>query len=64
VRVDHVTAYDRSGRLKRTAACHESDSSNLLKIHICHIREKLALSPNGKRGIKAVLGVGYSPSRG
>jgi DNA-binding response OmpR family regulator len=39
-------------------------NSNLLKTHICHIRMKLGLAPNGKRGIKAILGVGYSLSRG
>jgi DNA-binding response OmpR family regulator len=43
---------------------YDEGNSNLLKTHICHIRKKLALSPNGKRGIKAVLGVGYSLSRG
>jgi DNA-binding response OmpR family regulator len=43
---------------------YDEGNSNLLKTHICHIRKKLALSPNGKRGIKAILGVGYSLSRG
>src|SRR6266496_6690584 len=43
---------------------YDEGNSNLLKTHICHIRKKLALSPSGKRGIKAVLGVGYSLSRG
>jgi len=42
---------------------YDEGNSNLLKTHICHIRKKLALSPSGKRGIKAVLGVGYSLSR-
>src|SRR6266567_4740718 len=43
---------------------YDEGKSNLLKTHICHIRKKLALAPSGKRGIKAVLGVGYSLSRG
>ena len=43
---------------------YDEGNSNLLKTHICHIRKKLALEPSGKRGIKAVLGVGYSLSRG
>jgi DNA-binding response OmpR family regulator len=43
---------------------YDEGNSNLLKTHICHIRKKLALAPSGKRGIKAVLGVGYSLSRG
>ena len=42
---------------------YDEGNSNLLKTHICHIRKKLALAPSGKRGIKAVLGVGYSLSR-
>src|SRR5437867_1368256 len=42
---------------------YDEGNSNLLKTHICHIRKKLALSPTGKRGIKAVLGVGYSLTR-
>ena len=43
---------------------YDEGNSNLLKTHICHIRKKLGLAPTGKRGIKAVLGVGYSLSRG
>jgi DNA-binding response OmpR family regulator len=43
---------------------YDEGNSNLLKTHICHIRKKLGLAPNGKRGIKAILGVGYSLSRG
>jgi DNA-binding response OmpR family regulator len=42
---------------------YDEGNSNLLKTHICHIRKKLAPAPSGKRGIKAVLGVGYSLSR-
>ncbi len=39
---------------------YDEGNSNLLKTHICHIREKLGLPPNSKGGIRAVLGVGYS----
>ena len=42
---------------------YDEGNSSLLKTHICHIRKKLGLPPSGKRGIKAVLGVGYSLSR-
>jgi DNA-binding response OmpR family regulator len=42
---------------------YDEGNSNLLKTHICHIRKKVGLPPGGKRGIKAVLGVGYSLSR-
>jgi DNA-binding response OmpR family regulator len=42
---------------------YDEGNSNLLKTHICHIRKKVGLPPNGKRGIKAVLGVGYSLTR-
>jgi DNA-binding response OmpR family regulator len=39
-------------------------NSNLLKTHVCHIRKKVGLPPNGKPGIKSVVGVGYTLSRG
>jgi DNA-binding response OmpR family regulator len=42
---------------------YDEGNSNLLKTHICHIRKKVGLPPSGKRGIKAVLGVGYSLTR-
>ena len=51
-------------RLVSYAWSYEGGDASLLKTHICHIRKKLALNPSGKRGIKAVLGVGYSLSRG
>lgn len=42
---------------------YDEGNSNLLKTHICHIRKKLVLGPNGRGGVKAVLGVGYSLAR-
>jgi DNA-binding response OmpR family regulator len=39
---------------------YDEGSSSLLKAHICHIRKKVDLPPNGTRGIKAVFRVGYS----
>lgn len=43
---------------------YDEDNSKLLKTHICHIRQKLGMSPNGKDGIRAVIGVGYSMAKG
>jgi DNA-binding response OmpR family regulator len=38
-------------------------NSQLLKTHICHLREKLALTAGQPGYIKAVVGVGYSLTR-
>lgn len=49
-------------RLVEYAWGYDGGDSSLLKTHICHIREKLALSAAGSRAIRAVPGVGYSLS--
>lgn len=46
-------------RLVEYAWGYESGDANLLKTHICHIREKLDMPLDGKSGIKSVPGVGY-----
>ena len=46
-------------RLVEYAWGYESGDANLLKTHICHIREKLDMPLESKTGIKAVPGVGY-----
>ena len=46
-------------RLVEYAWGYDSGDANLLKTHICHIREKLDMPLSGKTGIKAVPGVGY-----
>jgi DNA-binding response OmpR family regulator len=46
-------------RLVEYAWGYDNGDSNLLKTHICHIREKLDMPLDGKAGIKAVPGVGY-----
>jgi DNA-binding response OmpR family regulator len=38
---------------------YDSGDANLLKTHVCHIREKLDLPLEGETGIKSVPGVGY-----
>lgn len=49
-------------RLVEYAWGYDGGDSSLLKTHICHIREKLALSAGRERGIRAVSGIGYSLS--
>jgi DNA-binding response OmpR family regulator len=46
-------------RLVEYAWGYDSGDANLLKTHICHIREKLSMPLDAKTGIKAVPGVGY-----
>ena len=46
-------------RLVEYAWGYDSGDANLLKTHVCHIREKLTLPMTGKNGIRAVPGVGY-----
>ena len=46
-------------RLVEYAWGYDSGDANLLKTHICHIREKLGLPLEARTGIKAVPGVGY-----
>ena len=47
------------GRLVEYVWGYDSGDSNLLKSHVCHIRQKLDLPPNGQGGIRAIPGVGY-----
>ena len=47
-------------RLVEYAWGYDGGDSSLLKTHICHIRKKLGMPADGKGGIKAVPGVGYS----
>jgi two-component system response regulator MtrA len=44
--VDHTWGYD-------------SGDATLLRTHVCHIREKLGMPPDGADGIKALRSVGY-----
>jgi DNA-binding response OmpR family regulator len=53
-----VVPYSRL--IEYTWGFHNEDSSNLLKTHICHIRNKLGVKQKQPGSIKAVLGVGYS----
>jgi len=46
-------------RLVEYAWGYDNGDANLLKTHICHIREKLAMPLDGQTGIKSVPGVGY-----
>jgi len=46
-------------RLVEYAWGYDSGDANLLKTHVCHIREKLELPMIGQNGIRAVPGVGY-----
>jgi DNA-binding response OmpR family regulator len=46
-------------RLVEYAWGYESGDANLLKTHICHIRQKLGLTINQPGGVRAVAGVGY-----
>jgi two-component system alkaline phosphatase synthesis response regulator PhoP len=46
-------------RLVEYAWGYDSGDANLLKTHVCHLREKLNWPISGKTGIKAVPGVGY-----
>ena len=46
-------------RLVEYAWGYESGDANLLKTHVCHIREKLSMPLDEKTGIKSVPGVGY-----
>lgn len=46
-------------RLVEYAWGYDSGDAGLLKTHVCHIREKLAMPLSGKAGIKAVPDVGY-----
>lgn len=50
-----------SGRLVEYAwrYGHDGGDSSLLKTHICHLRQKLALPSNGPGSIRALHGVGY-----
>jgi DNA-binding response OmpR family regulator len=50
-------------RLVEYAWGYEGGDANLLKTHICHIRKKLDLPTEGRGGIRAVAGVGYSLAR-
>jgi len=46
-------------RLVEYAWGYDSGDANLLKTHVCHIREKLDMPMDGKAGIRSVPGVGY-----
>ena len=46
-------------RLVEYAWGYESGDVNLLKTHICHLREKLGMPVDANDGIKAIPGVGY-----
>ncbi len=46
-------------RLVEYAWGYDTGDANLLKTHICHVREKLDMPTQAKTGIKAVPGVGY-----
>jgi len=46
-------------RLVEYAWGYDSGDANLLKTHVCHIREKLDMPVDGKTGIRSVPGVGY-----
>jgi DNA-binding response OmpR family regulator len=46
-------------RLVEYAWGFDEGDANLLKTHVCHIREKLDMPLDGKTGIKSVPGVGY-----
>jgi len=46
-------------RLVEYAWGYDTGDANLLKTHICHVREKLDMPIQAKTGIKAVPGVGY-----
>ena len=48
-----------SARLVEYAWGYDGGDSALLKTHVCHLREKLAMPISGSGGIKAVPGVGY-----
>ncbi len=47
-------------RLVEYAWGYDGGDASLLKTHICHLRKKLGMPADGKGGIKAVPGVGYS----
>ena len=59
-----VASFPTSRLIEYARGYYDEGNSNLLKTHISYIREKLSLAPSGKCGIKAVLVVGYSLSRG
>ena len=46
-------------RMVEYAWGYDTGDANLLKTHICHVREKLNMPIQAKSGIKAVPGVGY-----
>src|SRR4030095_11782379 len=46
-------------RMVEYAWGYDTGDANLLKTHVCHIREKLDMPLDGKTGIKSVPGVGY-----
>jgi DNA-binding response OmpR family regulator len=50
-------------RLVEYAWGYDSGDANLLKTHICHIRQKLGLTTKQPGGVRAVAGVGYSLTR-
>jgi DNA-binding response OmpR family regulator len=46
-------------RLVEYAWGYDRGDANLLKTHVCHIREKLGMPLDGKTGIKSVASAGY-----
>jgi DNA-binding response OmpR family regulator len=50
-------------RMVEYAWGYEGGSPNLLKTHICHIRQKLGMTADQPGGISALPGVGYSLAR-
>jgi len=50
-------------RLVEYAWGYDSGDANLLKTHICHIRQKLGMTTEQPGGVRAVAGVGYSLAR-
>ena len=53
----HVITY---ARLVDYAWGYEGGDASLLKTHICHIRQKLGLPPDGPGAIRSLATVGYS----